>query len=437
MSSNPRKVENVSEPLCQAGDSFVARVVEMQVLNLGPLHSGTENTVTAICVDTERMLAGFGSVAPDCLKNFQRPCGQGNIAGVVILGFGQVDDVAADVPVGNVSNFTGTHGRFNGEQKHRTGDLPFTDPRACGEVQRLSQLVNFILINPALAALAGWRTFDRRQRIYFDQLPFFMGNNENVFKQVHFTSYTRGLKFFASPVANAIKAGMPPLCHIGFSQVRYDVFTKWFALQKVMGKFIQANNFPALTFLIVRKLCDIAVKDLPHGVAAVGSAGNTNFKFTRPNLSLTLGFEGLGFADGLAVYAPRNLSLPTVGRFKNRRHAQNSNCVVTDLAMNGSRTSHDLPKLAQNKDKGKTMTEHGTIKDDCGAQKRTRVSFKINHLGVDDSSKIVIEKENAANLAGFNGAKTTCETSQFPDEFSPEWAGAPAIILRHFCGVAA
>jgi len=48
-----------------------------------------------------------------------------------------------------------------------------------------------------------------------------------------------------------------------------------------------------------------------------------------------------------------------------------------------------------------------------------------------------LRKENAANLAGFNGVKITCETVQFPDEFSPEWAGAPAIILRHFCGVAA
>jgi hypothetical protein len=46
-------------------------------------------------------------------------------------------------------------------------------------------------------------------------------------------------------------------------------------------------------------------------------------------------------------------------------------------------------------------------------------------------------KENAANLAGFNGAKTSLETVQFQDEFSPEWAGAPVIILRHFCGVGA
>jgi hypothetical protein len=72
-----------------------------------------------------------------------------------------------------------------------------------------------------------------------------------------------------------------------------------------------------------------------------------------------------------------------------------------------------------------------------GAQEWTRVSFEINHLGVEDRKNVVIGKENAANLAGFNGAKTSIETVQFPDEFSPEWAGAPAIILRHFCGVAA
>ena len=46
-------------------------------------------------------------------------------------------------------------------------------------------------------------------------------------------------------------------------------------------------------------------------------------------------------------------------------------------------------------------------------------------------------KENAATSAKVNGVKSTCETIQFPDEHSPEWAGAPAIILRHFCGVAA
>ena len=48
-----------------------------------------------------------------------------------------------------------------------------------------------------------------------------------------------------------------------------------------------------------------------------------------------------------------------------------------------------------------------------------------------------LTKENAANLAGFNGAKTSLKTVRFPDEFSPEWAGAPAIILLHFCGVVA
>jgi hypothetical protein len=46
-------------------------------------------------------------------------------------------------------------------------------------------------------------------------------------------------------------------------------------------------------------------------------------------------------------------------------------------------------------------------------------------------------KENAANLAGFNGVTTSIETVQVPTKNSPEWAGAPAIILRHFCGVAA
>ncbi|MBM2293456.1 hypothetical protein JQX09_15610 [Sulfitobacter pseudonitzschiae] len=47
------------------------------------------------------------------------------------------------------------------------------------------------------------------------------------------------------------------------------------------------------------------------------------------------------------------------------------------------------------------------------------------------------KKKNAANLAGFNGVKGRIETVEFPGNDSPEWVGAPAIILRHFCVVAA
>jgi hypothetical protein len=46
-------------------------------------------------------------------------------------------------------------------------------------------------------------------------------------------------------------------------------------------------------------------------------------------------------------------------------------------------------------------------------------------------------KENAGAAATAPDAKTTCETIQFQDQSNPERAGAPAIILRHFCGVAA
>jgi hypothetical protein len=48
-----------------------------------------------------------------------------------------------------------------------------------------------------------------------------------------------------------------------------------------------------------------------------------------------------------------------------------------------------------------------------------------------------MKKENAGAAATAPDAKSTCETNKFPDEYSPEWAGAPAIILRHFCRVAA
>jgi hypothetical protein len=48
-----------------------------------------------------------------------------------------------------------------------------------------------------------------------------------------------------------------------------------------------------------------------------------------------------------------------------------------------------------------------------------------------------IKKENAGAAVTAPDAKTTYETVQFRNSLSPEWAGAPAIILRHFCGVVA
>ncbi len=45
--------------------------------------------------------------------------------------------------------------------------------------------------------------------------------------------------------------------------------------------------------------------------------------------------------------------------------------------------------------------------------------------------------ENPGATAIATGAKDVVEASSLPPVDSPEWAGAPAIILRHFCGVAA
>ena len=45
------------------------------------------------------------------------------------------------------------------------------------------------------------------------------------------------------------------------------------------------------------------------------------------------------------------------------------------------------------------------------------------------------ENPGATTIA--SGAKDVYEAGQLPPFDSPEWAGAPAIILRHFCGVAA
>lgn len=47
-----------------------------------------------------------------------------------------------------------------------------------------------------------------------------------------------------------------------------------------------------------------------------------------------------------------------------------------------------------------------------------------------------LTKENPGALAGATEVKDAYETGEFPEHDSPVWAGAPAIILRHFCGVA-
>jgi len=44
--------------------------------------------------------------------------------------------------------------------------------------------------------------------------------------------------------------------------------------------------------------------------------------------------------------------------------------------------------------------------------------------------------ENPGALAGASGVKIDHEAAKLPPVDSPDWAGAPAIIARHFCGVA-
>ena len=48
-----------------------------------------------------------------------------------------------------------------------------------------------------------------------------------------------------------------------------------------------------------------------------------------------------------------------------------------------------------------------------------------------------ITKENAGAAATAPDVQKTYEAVQLPEQNSLDWAGAPAIILRHFCGVAA
>lgn len=47
------------------------------------------------------------------------------------------------------------------------------------------------------------------------------------------------------------------------------------------------------------------------------------------------------------------------------------------------------------------------------------------------------DMKNVGAAATAPDAKIVFEAVQLPPEYSPIWAGAPAIIRRHFCGVAA
>ncbi|WP_323769338.1 hypothetical protein [Antarctobacter sp.] len=50
---------------------------------------------------------------------------------------------------------------------------------------------------------------------------------------------------------------------------------------------------------------------------------------------------------------------------------------------------------------------------------------------------MMIANENPGATAIATGVKDIVESVYLPERDSPEWAGAPAIIPRHFCGVAA
>ena len=55
----------------------------------------------------------------------------------------------------------------------------------------------------------------------------------------------------------------------------------------------------------------------------------------------------------------------------------------------------------------------------------------------DTWAKSDLKNENPGATAIATGAENAFEAARLPRVDSPEWAGAPAIILRHFCGVAA
>lgn len=387
MSSHTRQIENI-QTLCQACDCFVSGVVEMQVFYIDPFCGDTKHDISPIGVDLEGALIGFGFVASDGFKNFQRPSGQRNIASVIVLCLWQVDHVAADVQVGNSANLARPHGRFDGKQEHRTSDLFFTNPRIDAQIKRHCQFVNFILVNTPGAPLGSLGAFNLGHRVDAQKAPFLRGRRKDVFEQVHFPRDAGGL--------HSARAHVTPCDQIGGGHLANDVFAQRLAVDQVVGKPLEPDHFPPFALLTLGPFEAITVKDLLHCVATGGAAGNANLKFTGPHLRFPFDLERLGLADGLSVYTPRNLRLPTVGRFENRRHAQNSNRIVATLAKDGSRTSHALPKQDQNKIKGKTMNERVTSLVSGGAPTRTLLSFNNNGLNGSNSNKIVNDKRATA-----------------------------------------
>ena len=365
MSSNPRQIENF-KPLRQAGDCFVSAVMEVQVLYLGLFDCGAENAVPAVIVNVEGVGAAVGISIPDGLENFKGARGHGNVTAVIVFCFGQMHNATANVSVGCSENFTRPHGRLNRKQKYRARDLFFSHPRQRLQIERLNQFVNFILINAPRSSLASRGASNIRHRVNAQEAPFFCRRDKDVFKQIHLARHAG--RFDLS------QAHITPRGKIYRGYIANDVFTEGLSPNGIGGKPVEPDHFPTLALFASGPLQCVAIKDLAHGVAAVGSAGDANFKFTRPNLSLALGPKGLGFADGLTIYAARYLRLPSELGFYKCSHAANSNRVVATLATDVSRTSHGLPKPAQKEDKGKTMNEHVPNFGGNGAPRRTRTA---------------------------------------------------------------
>jgi hypothetical protein len=68
---------------------------------------------------------------------------------------------------------------------------------------------------------------------------------------------------------------------------------------------------------------------------------------------------------------------------------------------------------------------------------RTATNCTIDNIAENNALANKGAKENAANLAGFNGVKTREAIQNSHPDVTPDWAARHPIIALHFCGVVA
>src|SRR6056297_663470 len=91
-----------------------------------------------------------------------------------------------------------------------------------------------------------------------------------------------------------------------------------------------------------------------------------------------------------------------------------------------------IPRKYASDKKGFHAGQCSLLQNDAG----TEVSYWHKSDATGSDNVLDLTNENPGSAATETGVKCAVEGVVYPDENSPIWAGAPDIILRHFCGVA-